>query len=89
MLGLFSTTLLIISCAHTKEPLVTKVDTVNVPVTVVQKCVTKDQIPEIPKPVIQPGGNVERLAAGASADVRQLSDYAKKADAILRQCEKE
>ena len=57
----------------------------DVPVVLVAPCVA--DVPPIPASAMPaPGSNVERLAAGASADVRNLSLFAERASALLKAC---
>lgn len=72
---------LLLGCAH--DQLVRAGP--DVPVIIIEPCIA--EVPPIPPSRMPPpGSNVERLAAGASADVRKLEEYAAKADAIFRAC---
>ena len=74
-----------LAAACSSEP-VRKLDTTEVPVPVYSTCVAKQDLPAVPRTKMKPDGNVQQLAAGASADVRELALYAAKADALLHQC---
>lgn len=63
-----------------------KVDTVEVPVVVTEKCIARADVPAIPRSHMVRGGNVEQNAAGASADVRELARLAEKQNALLLKC---
>lgn len=60
---------------------------VEVPVATVTPCVKAEDVPPIPASRMPPpGSNVERLAAGASADVRELLLYAQRLRDMLLAC---
>lgn len=69
--------------------LTTNVEPVEVPVPVVETCIALKDLPPPPTNSMSPGANVERLAAGASADLRALQLYANKLNALLRACAEE
>lgn len=88
VIGLFVMALVasVMGCATQQAPLVTEVRTVDKPVPVVSKCLKESDIPAVPRTNFIKGGNIESNAAAASADLRDLAQYADKADAVLRQC---
>lgn len=63
-----------------------KVDAVEVPVVVTEKCIERAKVPAIPKSHMVRGGNVEQNAAGASADVRELARLVEQQNALLMKC---
>lgn len=81
--------LLCVFCAGCVPALTMRVDKVEVPRTIVTSCVRLADIPPVPPVRIPPDGNVAALAAGSSADVRELVIYATQLRAILLACAKE
>lgn len=67
-------------------PLVTKVDTVEVPVTIVQSCIDPADIPVIPKSAAVKDGNMVQDAAAASRDARVYRQKAEEAVNLLKIC---
>jgi len=57
---------------------------VNVPISVA--CVEAKDIEPLPKTALRPDGDVAALAAGASADVRELRLLAQRQQALLLSC---
>lgn len=76
----------LVGCQSTPTTLTTKVETVEVPVPFVDKCISAADVPQIPPSRMPKSGTVDQLAAGASLDVRALAAYATTADALLRMC---
>ena len=64
----------------------TAIQRVEVPVPVVKPCLTAADIPREPISHMIPGVNVERLAAAASADLRELTIYSARLRAMLLVC---
>lgn len=62
---------------------------VEVPVPVRQPCILESDIPARPDSAMTPGVNVERLASGASADLRASDVYTQQLLALLRACAEE
>lgn len=60
--------------------------TVEVKVPVRVPCIAAADVPTIPATAMRRDGDLRQLAAGAAVDVRQLEQYAKTADALLRGC---
>lgn len=67
-------------------PPLAEVRTVEVRVPVPVPCVSAHEVPTVPRTAFKPGGDMKQNAAAADLDLRELEDYAVKADAVLRQC---
>lgn len=61
-------------------------ETVKVPVPI--PCVSVGEVPPLPATNMRPGMDMKQRAAAADLDMRDLEDYAVRADAVLRQCAK-
>lgn len=75
--------LLLAGCA---SPLQTGVNAVPMPVPVLTHCIDAADIPAVPQTNAGRDGTMRQDAAAASADARQLRQYAREADAALRKC---
>lgn len=80
-------TLLLAACATTREPGI-KVEYVDKPVIVEQKCVKGKDIPSLPGRLSSTAipSNVETALAVALAKVSEWTRYGNKTDAILKSC---
>ena len=67
-------------------PPVPEVRTVEVRIPVPVPCVSASEVPAVPRTSFKPGGDMKQNAAAADLDLRDLEDYAVRADAVLRQC---
>lgn len=76
--------LLLTGCAT--DHLQTSANTVPMPVPVLEHCIDEADIPVVPSTNAVPNGTMRQDAAAASADARQLRQYAREADAALRKC---
>ena len=86
---LFCVLLLLAGCSTTPAaPPLPEVRTVEVPVPVPVPCVSANEIPAVPRTAFRAGGDMKQNAAAADLDLRELEDYAVRADAVLRQCAK-
>lgn len=78
-------------CMHEpiRAPLVTAVKPIEVPVPLPTPCIKASDIPERPSTAMpDPQADIARKAAGASAEVRALDQYAKELRAALVACSK-
>ncbi len=85
---LFCAILPLVGCATSGPAPVAAAPTVTIRIPVPVPCVSRNEIPQVPRTVLNPAGDVKQLAAGAAADIEALQDYAERADAVLRQCAK-
>jgi len=74
------------ACGPTPPELVRRVDAVQVPVPVRERCIAAEDVPAVPPSRIPKTGDMAQRAAGVSAEVRALRAYAETADRLLRQC---
>lgn len=75
--------------AKKSPPIISSVPIVEVPVPIIEKCISAGDVPKIPPSRMPSTGNIEQLAAGTSLSYRELIDYAKRAAALLQSCAEE
>ena len=74
-------------CATTPvPPPLAEVRTVEIRVPIPVRCISAHEVPAIPRTNFKPGADMRQNAAAADLDLRDLEDYAARADAVLRQC---
>lgn len=79
--------LLLVGCAHTTPGI--KIQTVEVPVIHVQKCIKKEDTPTRPKRLGSMPSNIEDALRIALAKVSEWTRYGNKADKIFAACQQE
>jgi hypothetical protein len=86
LLFLCCMSLLATSCATTDNGVSAGVQTRDVYVPVVEKCVKRADVPVPPRAAIPPGADAGQEAKAVSAYARSARIYIARADVLLRKC---
>lgn len=75
---------LLSGCATTQPGI--KIERVEVPVVVTEKCITKEQVPTVPSNLGPLPADLEKALAVALAKVSEWTRYGHKTDVVLTGC---
>lgn len=89
MRAIVAISVLLAACAQEPPKLLTEIKSLEVRVPIPTPCVSLASLPERPTTALpDPTADIARKAAGASAEVRALEQYAKELRAALEACAK-